>query len=49
MLITEIDVAWTYLAGAAGLVEAIEATDGIEARRAALDHRGTSDADRLNR
>lgn len=48
-LVTEIDVAWTYVAGPQALVTAIEQAGGIEAMRSSLDHPATVDSDERNR
>lgn len=48
-LVTEIDFAWTYVAGPETLISAIERADGIEAMRSGLDHPATLDSDDRNR
>ncbi len=48
-LVTEIDFAWTYVAGPEALVTAIEQAQGIEAMRSGLDHPATIDSDERNR
>jgi len=48
-VVTEIDFAWTYVAGPEALVSAIERAEGIEAMRSGLDHPATFDSDDRNR
>ncbi len=48
-LVTEIDFAWTYVAGSDALATAIEQADGIEAMRSDLDRPATVDSDDRNR
>jgi hypothetical protein len=45
---SDVDFAWSYVAGSTALIEAIEDSPELEAIRSAYDHRGTFDADTIN-
>jgi hypothetical protein len=45
---TEIDFAWTYIAGDRGLVESLTSDPALEALSAQIDQAVTFDADRIN-
>ena len=45
---SDVDFAWSYVAGSTALIEAIEESTELEAFRSAYDHRGTFDADVIN-
>ncbi len=49
LVVTEIDFAWTYVAGPEALVQTIERSSTLEALRVTRTHRATIDADTINR